>query len=116
MTWQSFLRKGIGRTLIWKSRLVKVNQPNVINTIKTCYLSNGRPSVMLRCNNDIQVEENCVGMTNMANVRSELGKNIFQKTIATNNEKIGLFIDYCGLIDYAIKRFLIRLGSSLTLQ
>lgn len=39
----------------------------------------------------------------MANVRSELGKNIFQKTIATNNEKIGLFIDYRGLIDYAIK-------------
>lgn len=92
---------------------MKVNQPNVINTIKTCYLSNGRPSV---CNNDIQVEENCVGMTNMANVRSELGKNIFQKTIATNNEKIRPSIDYRGLIDYAIKRFLIRLGSSLTLQ
>lgn len=70
---------------------------------ETCYLSNGRPSVVLRCNNDIHVEENCVGMTNMANVRSELGKNIFQKTIATNNEKIGLFIDYRGLIDYAIK-------------
>lgn len=69
----------------------------------TCYLSNGRPSVVLSCNNDIHVEENCVEMTNMANVRSELGKNIFQKTRATNNEKIGLSIDYRGLIDYAIK-------------
>lgn len=75
--------------------------------------------MVLRCNNDIHVEENCVGMTNIiANVRSELGKNIFQKTIATNNEKIGLSIAYRGLIDYAInisQRFLILLGSSLTL-
>lgn len=46
---------------------------------------------MLRCDNDIHVKENCVEMTDVANVKCEFGKNIFQKT--TDDEKIWLSID-----------------------
>lgn len=54
-------------------------------------MSNGRPMVMLRCDNDIYVKKNCAEITDIFSVRCEFGKNIFQRT--KNNEKIGLSIE-----------------------
>lgn len=57
----------LGWTIIGETCLGKVHQPNVINTVNT---SNGRPSVMLRCDYAIHVKENFVEMTDVANVKS----------------------------------------------
>lgn len=81
-----------GWTIIGETCLGKTHKPDVINIMKTCVLPDGRPTLMLPCNNNLQVKEKNISeiSTNMC-TKTEIGENVFQKT--KSDEKLGLSMD-----------------------
>ncbi|XP_061165100.1 uncharacterized protein LOC133174074 [Saccostrea echinata] len=95
----------LGWTIIGETCLGKTHKPDVINVMKTCVLPDGRPTLMLPCNSNLQVKEKILNetSTNIICTKTEIGESVFQRT--ENDEKLGLSMDDHEFLDIMNSEF-----------
>ncbi|XP_061170947.1 uncharacterized protein LOC133180435 [Saccostrea echinata] len=95
----------LGWTIIGETCLGKTHKPDVINVMKTCVLPDGRPTLMLPCNSNLQVKEKILNetSTNIMCTKTEIGESVFQRT--ENDEKLGLSMDDHEFLDIMNSEF-----------